>query len=214
MLPYISSLANYASMSASLLFVVTAATPPLSTRASTCTPVASGSGSIDDVPAIHQAFKDCSSGTIIIPTGTTYYINSAVTFAGCAGCTFQVDGILKVSSNLEYWHNQKAVFWMDGIKGATVLSTTGKGLFDGNGQNDYDEFATNKTLKRASLFYINNSHNVALKNLQFQNAPSVFHDVKGESSNINYDKVTLRAASKSLILLRTQMAGQWVQALS
>jgi galacturan 1,4-alpha-galacturonidase len=197
MLPCLHSLANCASISAALWFAFTAAHSPLSARASTCTPVAGGSGSIDDVPAIHQAFKDCSSGTIIIPIGTTYYINSAVTFAGCAGCTLQVDGILKVSNNLEYWHNQKAVFWMDGINGATVLSTTGKGLFDGNGQNAYDEFATNKTLKRASLFYVNNSHNVALKNLQFQNAPSVFHDVKGGSSNINYDKITLRAASKS-----------------
>ena len=52
-------------------------------------------------------------------------------------------------------------------------------------------------LKRACLFYINNSTNIQLQNLRFKNAPSVFHEFTGGSSNVKYDKVTLCAVSKS-----------------
>ncbi|KAH6995546.1 family 28 glycoside hydrolase [Ilyonectria sp. MPI-CAGE-AT-0026] len=166
-------------------------------RASTCTPLAGGSSSIDDVPAIQSAIASCASGTIVIPTGTTYYINSAFSFAGCSGCTFQIEGTLKVASNTDYWGGRQAIFLMSGINGAKVFSSTGSGVIDGNGQNAYDLFAADSTYKRPTLFYITNSKNVVVQNLRFKNAPNVFHSVTGGSTNIKYIDINLSAVSKS-----------------
>lgn len=173
------------------------ATPVVDKRASTCTPKAGGSSSVDDVPAIQSAIASCASGTILMPSGTTYYINSAFTFAGCSGCTLQIEGTLKVSGDTEYWNGRKSVFLMDGITGAKVYSAAGTGVIDGNGQSSYDRFATDSSYARPTLFYINNSKNVVLQSLRFKNAPNVFHSVTGGSSNVQYNKIVLSATSKS-----------------
>jgi galacturan 1,4-alpha-galacturonidase len=72
-------------------------TPLVDKRASTCTPKTGGSSSTDDVPAIESAIASCLSGTIVIPSGTTYYINSAFTFAGCSGCTISLHSVYKIA---------------------------------------------------------------------------------------------------------------------
>lgn len=166
-------------------------------RATTCTPVAGGSSSIDDVPAIQSAIAACPSGTTVIPAGTTYYINSAFSFAGCVGCTFQVEGILKVASDTDYWEGKTAIFLADTITGLTVKSTTGSGLIDGNGQDAWDRFAADSTYARPTLFYIKGSKNVVVQNLKFKNAPNVFHSANGGSSSIQYIDIGLSALSTS-----------------
>lgn len=98
-----------------LLFIgiVTAAKLPptrVVERAATCTPAAGGSSSIDDVPAIQSAIAACPSGTIVIPPSSTYYINSVFSFKGCSGCTLQVEGLLKVASDTDYWNGKDAIF--------------------------------------------------------------------------------------------------------
>lgn len=113
------------------------ASPILNARASICTPVAGGSSSTDDVPAITSAIASCSSGTIVIPSGTTYYLNSVLDFAGCSGCDFQVEGLLKFSSSTSYWSGRTAMINVKNISGLKIRSLTGKGVIDGNGQNAY-----------------------------------------------------------------------------
>lgn len=113
-------------------------TESLDAHASTCTPVAGGSASIDDVPAITSAIASCGNGgTIVIPAGTTYYLNSVLDFAGCVGCDFQVEGLLKFSSSTKYWEGRTAMINVKNIAGIKIRSVTGKGVIDGNGQNAY-----------------------------------------------------------------------------
>lgn len=169
----------------------------LAARASTCTPAAGGSTSVDDVPAIESAIAACPSGTIVIPAGKTYHVNSELTFAGCSGCTFQVEGTLLVSDNTDYWNGKTAVFLAQGITGLTVKSTTGSGVFDGNGQASWDLFAEDSSYDRPTLFYIYGSSNVAISNLKFLNAPNVFHSSSGSSSHVVYTDITLSAISTS-----------------
>ncbi|KAL7629493.1 hypothetical protein AAE478_001014 [Parahypoxylon ruwenzoriense] len=166
-------------------------------RAPTCTPKAGGSGSVDDVPAIQSAIASCPSGTIVIPSGTTYYINSAFSFEGCSGCTLQVEGTLKVASDTDYWNGKRSIFLMSGITGAKVYSSTGSGVIDGNGQNAYDRFADDSSYNRPTLWYITGSKNIIIQNLRFKNAPNVFHSVTGGSSNVQYLDIKLSATSKS-----------------
>jgi len=103
---------HLATVTSALLAGAVSALPPTRVveRASTCTPKAGGSGSVDDVPAIQSAIAACPSGTIVIPPSTTYYVNSVFSFKGCSGCTLQVEGLLKVASNTDYWNGKDAIF--------------------------------------------------------------------------------------------------------
>ncbi|SJK97192.1 related to polygalacturonase 1 precursor [Armillaria ostoyae] len=145
-------------------------TPSLAKRA-TCTPASAQSSSTDDVPAIQSAFATCGNGgVIVIAANTTYAIRSTLSFAGCKGCEFRVEGTMKVSSDTDYWDGVRAVILLDGISGATIHSTTSLGLIDGNGQRYHS------------------------RKLRFKNAPNVFHSVVGGSTNILYSGLTLTAA--------------------
>ncbi|GAW25033.1 putative endo-xylogalacturonan hydrolase A [Rosellinia necatrix] len=166
-------------------------------RAATCTPQAGGSSSIDDVPAIQSAIAACPSGTIVIPPSSTYYINSVFSFKGCAGCTLQIEGLLKVASNTDYWNGRAAIFDMSGITGAKVYSSTGTGVIDGNGQEAWDRFARDSSYDRPTLFWINGSRDVIVQNLRFKDAPNVFHSARGDSSNVRYIDIDLSAVSRS-----------------
>lgn len=146
-------------------------------RASTCTPVAGGSSSIDDVPAIESAIAACPSGTIYIPPSTTYYVNSQMSFAGCSGCTLQLEGTLKVASDTTYWDGKEYVIQLYDIKGATIKSTTGDGLIDGNGQDAYDAYAADSSYGRVKclLSISGTSSGITVSNIRMKNPPKHIH---------------------------------------
>ncbi|KAI1360002.1 glycoside hydrolase family 28 protein [Xylaria arbuscula] len=173
--------------------------PPtrVSERAETCTPVAGGSASTDDVPAIQSAIAECPSGTIVIPPESTYYINSVFSFEGCAGCTLQIEGLLQVASDTDYWNGKEAIFDISDITGATIYSSTGAGVIDGNGQEAWDLFASDSSYDRPTLFWISGSRGITVQNLLFKDAPNVFHSARGGSSDIAYLDITLSAVSTS-----------------
>ncbi|KAI1260938.1 glycoside hydrolase family 28 protein [Xylariaceae sp. FL1019] len=182
---------------AGLTRLATAVPSPVVERASTCTPTAGGSSSTDDVPAIQSAIASCASGTIVIPAQQTYYINSPLSFAGCAGCTMQIEGTLKVSSDTDYWNGVQNIVEMSGITTAKVYSSTGTGVIDGNGQNAWDVFATDSSYDRPTLWSISGGSGITIQNLLFKNAPNVFHSVSGSATGVSYIDVTLTAVSKS-----------------
>ncbi|KAH8204168.1 hypothetical protein TruAng_001720 [Truncatella angustata] len=187
-----------ASASASVLL---AREPPTRVieRASTCTPVAGNSGSIDDVPALQSAISNCASGTIYIPPSTTYYVNSVLDLTGCAGCTLQIEGTLKIASDTDYWNGKTAQILADDITGLKIISSTGSGLIDGNGQNAYDLFAEDSSYDRPTLLYITgSSKNVVVQNLRIKNPPNVFVSATSGTSNIQLSSLTLSATSKSV----------------
>ncbi|KAJ5895951.1 uncharacterized protein N7473_005350 [Penicillium subrubescens] len=171
--------------------------PILNARASTCTPVAGGSSSIDDVPAIRSAIASCSSGTIVIPSGTTYYLNSVLDFAGCSGCDFQVEGLLKFASSTSYWSGKTAMINVKNINGLKIRSLTGKGVIDGNGQDAWDLFASDSSYARPTLLYITGGSDITISNLRQKNPPNVFNSVKGGTTNIAFTSLTMDATSKS-----------------
>lgn len=167
-------------------------------RASTCTPKAGGSSSIDDVPALQSAIAACPSGTIYIPASTTYYVNSVFSLAGCSGCTFQLEGTLKLASDTDYWNGKSAQIEVDDITGLKLYSSTGSGLIDGNGQDAYDRFAEDSSYDRPTLLAITGtSNNIVVQNLKFKNPPNVFVSVTSTTKNTQFTSLTLSATSKS-----------------
>lgn len=184
-------------LAVAILALVGATPSRVAPRAAACTPKAGGGSSVDDVPAIQSAIAACPSGTIVIPAGTTYYVNSVLSLAGCKGCTLQVEGLMKASSDTTYWNGKTAIVLAQNIDGLTVTSTSGSGVFDGNGQASWDKFASDSSYRRPTLFYVTGSKNVKVSNLSFKDAPNVFHSVTGGSSNVEYTDISLSAVSKS-----------------
>ncbi|KAM0326698.1 hypothetical protein ACHAQA_006569 [Verticillium albo-atrum] len=163
-------------------------------RATICTPAAGGSSTIDDVPAIQSAIQSCSSGTIVIPSGQTYHINSQLSFAGCSGCTLLLNGELSVSTNFDYWGGKSQVIAVSKISGATI---TGSGTINGNGQASWDYIITNTTYGRPKLLRVDNSNNVRISGITIKDAP-MFHVVtSGNSKDVVYSGLTLHSVSTS-----------------
>ncbi|KAL4898660.1 putative endo-xylogalacturonan hydrolase A [Aspergillus ambiguus] len=163
-----------------------------------CTPAAGGTSTKDDVPAIMSAITKCGNGgTIVIPSNTTYYLNSVLDFAGCSGCDFQVEGLLKFASDTDYWEGKTAMISVSKINGLKIRSLTGNGVIDGNGQNAYDRFAEDSSYDRPTLLYITGGSNIEVSGLRQKNPPNVFVSVKGGTTSALFNDLTLSATSKS-----------------
>lgn len=174
--------------------------PPTQTfvKRATCTPSSGGSESIDDVPAISSAISSCGNGgTVVLPAESTYYANSVLSFAGCKGCQFQIEGLLKFSDSTSYWNGKIAMIYLDNISGATITSVTGSGVIDGNGQDAWDLFASNSSFARPTLLYITGGSDITVSNLRQKNPPNVFNSVNGNAVNVLFSSLTMDATSKS-----------------
>ncbi|KAJ5933073.1 hypothetical protein N7516_007562 [Penicillium verrucosum] len=164
-------------------------------RASACTPVAGGS---DDTPAIAAAIAKCGKGgTIIIPAGKTYNLNSPLDFAGCAGCDFQLEGTLKFSSSTNVWKGQTAMINIKKIDGLKIRSLSGKGVIDGNGQESWDLFAKDSSYRRPTLLYITGGSNIEISNIHQKNPPNVFNSIKGNTKTAKFLNLNMDATSQS-----------------
>lgn len=163
----------------------------------TCTPVAGGSSTTDDTPAIASAIAACPSGTILLPKGSQYHLNSALSLAGCTGCTLALEGTLTASDDLDYWATQGAMITIQDVSGASFLSATGAGVFDGNGQAAWDAFAANKSLSRPTMLLVAGASDITVSGLYFKSAPNVFHSCNDDSTSVSYSDITLYAVSSS-----------------
>jgi galacturan 1,4-alpha-galacturonidase len=165
------------------------------TKGPVCTPITGNSVSKDDTPAIYAAIQKCGNGgTIVIPAGKIYYLNTVLNFDGCKSCVFQLDGTLKASNDLTYWEGKTAILYLKNILGITI---TGTGVLDGNGQKAWDRFASDSSYQRPTLFYIDGGHDINMYGWRMINPPNVFHSVKGDALNIAYSNLNMSAISTS-----------------
>ncbi|PSN70784.1 pectin lyase-like protein [Corynespora cassiicola Philippines] len=167
-------------------------------KRATCTPTSAGSASIDDVPSIKSALSQCGNGgTIVLPAGTTYMLNSQLDLSACHNCDIQLEGRLKASPDVDFWNNKRWMIQFNGAQGARFRSLTGTGEIDGNGQTAYDRFAADTSLKRPALFVISNSSDISVSGFTAKNAQAVFFSTGSGSSRLSFDHLTLTANSKS-----------------
>jgi hypothetical protein len=66
----------------------------------TCIVSAGGSESIDDAPAILEAFNECGQNGNVIFSNTTYYVNSVMNISGLQNCQVDIYGTLLVCNQL------------------------------------------------------------------------------------------------------------------
>jgi len=131
-----------------------------------CTPASLGDTQKDDTVGIKAAITSCGNGgTIIIPSGKIYSLRTMLDFTGCVKCDFQIEGTLKASGDTDYWATQPAMLYVNKISGVSIRSLTGTGVIDGNGQNAYDIFAVDTTLKRPTLLLVSGGSKINVKGL-------------------------------------------------
>ncbi|KAE8343480.1 hypothetical protein BDV24DRAFT_161526 [Aspergillus arachidicola] len=162
-----------------VLFLLSLSTPALSWRigheytiiaerqAPACTPTAGGSPTVDDVPAIESAMAACPSGTIMIPAKSTYHINSEISFAKC-------------SNDTKAWSDKDAVLNLEDVNDVSIVSKTGTGMIDGNGQAAWDLLNKDKNYPRVKclLYLTGKTSGVTISGLTMRNPPNVFSSVK------------------------------------
>ncbi|KAE8153795.1 pectin lyase fold/virulence factor [Aspergillus avenaceus] len=167
-----------------------------------CIPKAGGANTVDDVPAIESAMAACPSGTVLIPPQSTYHINSELQFTKCAGCTLQVEGTLLVSDDTKAWSGKEAVFNLEDVKGVSIVSTTGTGIIDGNGQAAWDLLDSEKDYSRVKclIYLTGKTSDVKVAGITLKNPPNVFTSVKNRVTNVAYADLTLTAISNSKAL--------------
>lgn len=164
----------------------------------TCTPQSAGDTSVDDVPAISKALAECgNAGTIIIPAGEIFMIRTPLDFRNCHSCTFQIEGTLKVSDDLDYWEGKAAFLLIQNVTGIVFESLTGSGIIDGSGQKYWDYFASHKSYRRPLLLFFNGVFGANFSGIQLKNAPMMFFTVKGSSKYVTFSNLVLSAVSTS-----------------
>jgi galacturan 1,4-alpha-galacturonidase len=178
---------------------------------------------VDDVPAIESAINACPSGTIVVPSGQTYYINSQLSFTGCSGCTLELLGELSVSTDFNYWDGKGEIIHLKSITGASI---TGSGTINGNGQascmsferphfssswqgrwtrarrtkadsSTGDYIVSNTAYSRPYLIRVDGSSNIKMSGITLKNAPSFHVVTSGNSQNVFYSDMTLYSVSTS-----------------
>lgn len=70
--------------------------PAAAQRSKTCTVKAGGSETVDDAPAIYDAFNECGHDGRIVFENTTYYINSVMNTSALQNCDIDIYGTLLV----------------------------------------------------------------------------------------------------------------------
>ncbi|KAI5303059.1 hypothetical protein KEM55_000743, partial [Ascosphaera atra] len=151
-----------------------------------CTP---SSGSNDDAKAIGDAISKCGNGgVIVIPQGYMYNVGSPIKFEDCKGCEFQLDGTLKVTSDPSSWSSESYIISFKGANGLLFHSPKSSGVIDGNGQEAWDEFAKNKSLKRPRMIQIEGSAtNVTVAHLTLKDPPTFFVSQSGNAKDMHYE---------------------------
>ncbi|KFX95946.1 hypothetical protein V490_03582 [Pseudogymnoascus sp. VKM F-3557] len=110
-----------------------------------CIVKAGGSESIDDAPAVLEAFKTCGHNGNVVFSNTTYHINSVMKTTGLKNCAVDIYGTLLWGTNITYWLNNSLDVGYQNQSTAWILSGDrltvdghGHGTINGNGDVWYD----------------------------------------------------------------------------
>ncbi|KAH2841251.1 hypothetical protein KXW08_008316 [Aspergillus fumigatus] len=111
----------------------------------TCVVKAGGSESVDDTPAILNAFRRCGKEGRIVFQNTTYHVNSVMNTSGLHNCDIDLYGTLLWGTNISYWlsnsldvgYQNQSTAWVMGGKNIR-FNGHGYGTLNGNGQVWYD----------------------------------------------------------------------------
>jgi hypothetical protein len=175
-----------------------------------CTVTSSDDPSVDDVPAITEALQGCGdTGTILLPANQTFQIRSSIDLSPCRICSFQIDGLLRVSSDWDYWKKQTAVFTLANSANAIIHSDNKAGIIDGN---NFGWTGDGSLLHLAPILFdiSHQSSQVYIRNLQLMNIPATAFHVSSGSSAVRIDSIDFQTpAATGYLIEQAQHVYVW-----
>ncbi|KAH7138615.1 pectin lyase fold/virulence factor [Dendryphion nanum] len=174
------------------------------TPRSICTVPSYSSPNVDDTPSITAALRNCGdSGRIILPANITFTLRTPLDLSLCRACDFQVNGLISISSDWQYWSAQSAAILIRNASNLIIRTDSETGIYE-PGAIDAQDFGWNgkkETLgKVPSLFDISEaSYQVHIRDLRIRRAPGVVFNVRQGSNAVRiYDVETMTLAKEVL----------------
>ncbi|RFU33833.1 hypothetical protein B7463_g2512, partial [Scytalidium lignicola] len=141
----------------------------------TCVVPAGGSESIDDAPAILQAFDECGHGGKVMFQNTTYHVNSVMNTSALQDCEIDIQGTLLWGTNITYFLNHSLPVGYQNQSTAWILGGDnikvdghGYGTLNGNGDAWYDFIAGASNYPgRPHALTVANSTNFSFRGVHF-----------------------------------------------
>ncbi|KAB8072621.1 pectin lyase fold/virulence factor [Aspergillus leporis] len=92
---------------------------------------------------------------------------------------------------------KQAVMTLEDVNDVSIISKTGTGVIDGNGQAAWEILDSNKSYSRVKclLYMTGKTSGVTISGITMKNPPNVFSSVRNGVSNIAYSDLTLTAVS-------------------
>lgn len=161
-----------------------------SSKRSICTVIPNEDPLLDDVPNIVAALQECGdTGRVVLPVNQTFNIRSPLDLSLCQRCDFQVNGVLKLSSDWDYWEKQPSVFRISNSTNIVLNSDGNTGIIDANDFGWALEPGAPIPDRMPKLFSISDdSYQIHIRDLKIIHAPgTVFHVTSGSSAVRFYD---------------------------
>ncbi|KAF2246912.1 glycoside hydrolase family 28 protein [Trematosphaeria pertusa] len=155
----------------------------------------------DDVPAITAALKKCGqTGRILFPANQTFSIRSPFDLSPCQACDFQINGVLSISRDWDYWEKQAAVINIPRTTAAIIRTDGNTGVIDAN---RFGWAGDESLLERIpKLFSISDeSYNIYIRNLKIRNVPGIVFYVNSNSSSVHLDDIDIADAATTGLLV-------------
>ncbi|KAF2676947.1 glycoside hydrolase family 28 protein [Lentithecium fluviatile CBS 122367] len=179
--------------SAILLSVATAAfASPRYHKRAICTVASLDDPLADDVPAIADALQKCGdTGRVVLPANRTFRIRSPIDLSPCQRCDFQIDGLLSISPDWDYWSKQPAVIKISKTKNAVIHSDGNTGAIDANNFGwAGDSNLLDQVPKLVSIS--DASYQIHVRSLELKNVPGTAFHVNSDSSAVRFYSVNFQ----------------------
>lgn len=166
--------------------LATASSPPSQPiKRAICTVTSHDDPLTDDAPLIADALRSCgSTGTVHFPANQTFTLRSPLDLLPCRACGIQIDGIVNISPDWDYWEKQRAALLLNNASNVVISSSEGNvGVIDAQGFGWAGEQEKRERVPR--LFEIGEgSSQIHVRGLKIRNAPGPVFWVGGGSEAV------------------------------
>lgn len=168
------------------VFVRAAASLSHYSKRQICTAQSFNDPLVDDVPAINAVLQQCGdTGRILLPANTTSTLRSPLDLSSCRRCDFQINGLINISPDWDYWEKQSAAFLIPNSTAVIIRSESDTGVIDAQKFGwGGDAEKSNRVPK---LFSVEKeSYQIHIRDLKIRNAPGTIFRVSGNSTAVRF----------------------------
>lgn len=166
-------------------------------KRSICTVMPYNDPLLDDAPNIITALQECGdTGRIVLPVNQTFNLRSPLDLSLCSRCDFQINGVLKLSSDWDYWEKQSAAIIISNTTNIVLHGDEESGDIDASNFGRALEPGVAVPTRMPRLFSISDgSYQIHIRDLRIKNAPGTVFHVNSASSAVRFYGIDIQNAA-------------------